>query len=174
MTKYTSYQLITCVLWWLHYQFSTIFMNPKLFSVTYVQSMVFHPVFPRYNIISSYLFMCFPSSLFPQVFQSKTLYTFLIYSIHVLCYTDLLHSCFMLHWSHHSWLWYCILWSSLFCKFLCCCFHLCSSLPQHLLIHWHTISSFHTSALSPFLVWIFWHRWIEKILWLICIALKDN
>ena len=45
---------------------------------------------PFYNIISSYLFMCFPSSLFPQVFQSKTLYPFLICSIHVLCYTDLI------------------------------------------------------------------------------------
>jgi hypothetical protein len=155
MTKYISYQLITCVLCWLHYQFSTTFTNPKLFSVTFVQSVVLHPVFPRYNIISSYLFMCFPSSLFPQVFQSKTLYAFFLYSIHVL-----------LHWSHHSWLWYYILWSSLFCKFLCCCFHLCSSLPQHLFIHWHTVSSFHTSALGLFLVWSFWHRWIEKIVWL--------
>ena len=135
MTKYTSYQLITCVLCWLHYQFSTIFTNPKLFSVIFVQSVVLHPVFPRYNITSFNFFVCFPSSLFLQVFQSKTFYAVLIYSVHVLCYTNLItHDC------------------ALFCQFLCCCFRLCSSFPQHLLIHWHTVSSFHTLCLGLFLV----------------------
>jgi hypothetical protein len=62
----------------------------QIVSVAFVQSVLLHHVFPRYNIISSYLLMCFPSSLFPQVFQTKTLYAFFIYSIHVLCHTDLI------------------------------------------------------------------------------------
>ena len=164
MTKYACYQQITCVLCWLHYQFSITFTNPKLFSVTFVQSVVLHPVFPRYNILSSCLFVCFPSSLFPQVFQSKNLYAFFIYSIHVLCYTDLIiHDCGATYYEAPYFVSFVLLFSSL---------QLSSSTSVYSLAHSFLFSYFGFGSFLgvKFLAQV--DR--EDCVTVICITLKDN